>query len=124
MTAWYLSITYVKLLANLASMPSMAVNNAAEVFVYTGVGEGAVVPEDVVRVRIDPSVLSIPEYIFSQQYKLETIELHAAQIYSAILHTKQLATMVYRPCLIHHDGRHPEWAPRRAALPISSADSG
>ena len=27
-------------------------------------------------------------------------------------------------CLIHMDGRHPEWPPRRAALPISSADSG
>lgn len=33
-------------------------DNAAEVFVYTG--EGAVVPNDVVRVRIDPSVLVIP----------------------------------------------------------------
>jgi hypothetical protein len=31
----------------------------AEVFVYTGPG-GDVVPQDVVRVRVDPSVMSIP----------------------------------------------------------------
>jgi hypothetical protein len=35
---------------------AMADNDAADVFVYTGVGEGAVVPKDAVRVRIDPSV--------------------------------------------------------------------
>jgi hypothetical protein len=54
----------------------MADDYAAEVFVYTGVGEGAVVPDDVIRVRIDPSVLVILERAFSQRYKMETIELH------------------------------------------------
>jgi hypothetical protein len=49
-------------------------DNAAEVFVYTG--EGAVVPKDVVRVLIDPSVLAIPEGAFIQRYKLEEVELH------------------------------------------------
>ena len=39
-------------------------NAAADVFVYTGVGEGAVVPDDVVRVQIDPSVLAIPARTF------------------------------------------------------------
>jgi hypothetical protein len=52
----------------------MADDNATDVFVYTG--EGVVVPDDVVRVRIDPSVLVIPEHAFCQQCKLETIELH------------------------------------------------
>jgi hypothetical protein len=52
------------------------VDNTTDVFVYTGIGEGAVVPKDVVRVRIDPSVLVIPEHAFFQQCKLETIELH------------------------------------------------
>jgi hypothetical protein len=47
-----------------------------DVFVYTGIGEGAVVPRDVARVRIDPSVLVIPERAFFQRCKLETIELH------------------------------------------------
>jgi hypothetical protein len=56
----------------------MADNNAAEVFVYTdtGVGEGAVVPEDVVRVRIDPSVLAIREKAFFRRHELQEVELH------------------------------------------------
>jgi hypothetical protein len=54
----------------------MADDNAAVAFVYTGMGEGAVVPNDVVRVRIDPSVLVIPGGAFFQRCKLETIELH------------------------------------------------
>jgi hypothetical protein len=49
-------------------------NDATDVFVY--MGEGVVVPRDVVRVRIDPSVLVIPEHAFFQRCKLETIELH------------------------------------------------
>jgi hypothetical protein len=51
-------------------------DNATDVFVYTGIGEGADVPKDVVRVRIDPSVLAIPEYAFANRSKMETIELH------------------------------------------------
>jgi hypothetical protein len=51
----------------------MAEDNTIEVFVYT---EGSVAPGNVVRVRIDPSVLVIPDGAISQRYKLETIELH------------------------------------------------
>jgi hypothetical protein len=51
-------------------------DNTTDVFVYTGIGEGAVVPRDVARVRIDPSVLVIPAKAFFQRCKLETIELH------------------------------------------------
>jgi len=40
------------------------------------VGERAVVPKDVVCVRIDPSILVIPEHAFFLRCKLETIELH------------------------------------------------
>ena len=51
--------------------------NAGEVlFVYTGVGEGAVVPQDVVRVRIDPSVLAISAEAFELLQKLENVQLH------------------------------------------------
>jgi len=47
-------------------------SNNAEVFVYT---EGAVVPQDVVRVRVHPSVTIIPEMTFQEQNKLEEVEL-------------------------------------------------
>jgi hypothetical protein len=46
----------------------------AEVFVYTIVG-GAVVPRDVVRVRVDSSVTSIPAYKFNGRFKLTEVEL-------------------------------------------------
>jgi hypothetical protein len=46
----------------------------AEVFVYTGEG-GAVVPQDVVRVRVDPSVTSIPASAFYGRTKLTEVEL-------------------------------------------------
>ena len=49
---------------------------SAEVFVYTGVGGGAVVPNDVVRVKIDPSVRVIPSRAFLQKPKLQEVELH------------------------------------------------
>ena len=49
-------------------------DNAAEAFVY--MGEGAVVPRDVVHVRIDPSVLEIPEYAFKERTKLKKVQLH------------------------------------------------
>ena len=48
----------------------------------------------------------------------------AAQIYSAILHTKQRQRWCTDPASLIMNGRHPEWPPRRAALPISSLDSG
>ena len=50
--------------------------NAADndVFVYTGEG-GAIVPDDVVRVRVDPSVTSIPTSAFWGRKKLAEVEL-------------------------------------------------
>jgi len=39
------------------------------------VGEGAVVPKDVVRVRIDPTVLVIPERAFARLAQLEEVQL-------------------------------------------------
>jgi hypothetical protein len=47
----------------------------AEVFVYTGEGE-AEVPDDVVRVRVDPSVTSIPYKAFDRRKKLAEVELY------------------------------------------------
>jgi hypothetical protein len=51
-------------------------NDDADVFVYTGIREGAVVPRDVVRVRIDPSVLAIPHRAFAHHHNLGEVELH------------------------------------------------
>jgi hypothetical protein len=50
-------------------------DNAAEVFVYN-TGEGAVAPNDVVRVRVDPSVLVIPVGAFFERRQLQEVELH------------------------------------------------
>ena len=51
-------------------------NNSTEavVFVYTGPG-GEDVPRDVVRVRVDPSVTSIPDQAFYGRNKLTEVEL-------------------------------------------------
>jgi hypothetical protein len=46
----------------------------AEVFVYTGLG-GDNVPREVIRVRIDPSVTSIPANAFCGRKKLAEVEL-------------------------------------------------
>ena len=46
----------------------------AEVFVYRGAG-GASIPHDVVRVRVDPSVTSIPADAFNGRKKLADVEL-------------------------------------------------
>ena len=54
--------------------PAMAEYYSAEIFVYTG--GGAVVPNDVVRVKIDPSVLDIPIEAFMSKYKLQEVEFH------------------------------------------------
>lgn len=43
-----------------------------DVFVYT---EGALVPRDVVRVRVHPSVTVIPHKAFDYRRKLEEVEL-------------------------------------------------
>jgi len=50
----------------------MADDTNNEVFVYT---EGAVVPDDVVRVRVHPSVTAIPGEAFKRRYKLKEVEL-------------------------------------------------
>jgi len=57
----------------------MADDNATGVFVYTGVGEGAVVPQGVVRVRVDPTVLAIPADAFNNCFALKEIVLHSRQ---------------------------------------------
>ena len=44
-----------------------------EVFVYTGEG-GEIPPQNVVRVRVDPSVTSIPYKAFNQRTKLAEVE--------------------------------------------------
>jgi hypothetical protein len=54
----------------------MADNDAAVVFVYTGVGEGEIPPDDVVHVRVDPTVLAIPIQAFYLRSKLSNVELH------------------------------------------------
>ena len=43
-------------------------------FVYTGTG-GAEVPDDVLRVLVDPSVTSIPARAFYERNKLVEVEL-------------------------------------------------
>ena len=45
-------------------------------FVYTGLGEGAIVPRDVVRVLIDPSVLEIPANTFFKRHQLKEVVFH------------------------------------------------
>jgi len=49
-------------------------DSATEIFVYTGIGE--FFPYDVVRARIDPSVLAIPMYAFIERRQLQKVELH------------------------------------------------
>jgi hypothetical protein len=54
-------------------------DNATEIiFVYTGVGEGASCSKrNVVRIRIDPSVVIIPEIYFRfDKGHVEQVELH------------------------------------------------
>ena len=48
--------------------------NIAEVFVYTG-PDGESPPQNVVRVRVDPSVTSIPFNAFCERKKLAEVEL-------------------------------------------------
>jgi len=49
------------------------------VFVYMGEG-GEIVAHDVVRVRVDPSVTSIPAEAFSQRKNLTEVELGVVEI--------------------------------------------
>jgi hypothetical protein len=56
-------------------MMSTGINpDDAEVFIYTGEG-GDAVPRDVLRVRVDPSVTSIPAHAFFECKKLAEVEL-------------------------------------------------
>jgi hypothetical protein len=52
----------------------LAEDSNAEVFVYTGEG-GAVIPQDVIRIVVDPSVTSIPAVAFYERKKLAEVEL-------------------------------------------------
>ena len=63
---------YTNTSLRLQCRPSKSTN--AEVFVYTG-EVGAVVPQDVERVRVDPSVTSIPDNAFYQRQRLTEVEL-------------------------------------------------
>jgi hypothetical protein len=45
-----------------------------EIFVYTGVG-GALAPQNVAHVRVDPSVTSITSHAFAERKKLAEVEL-------------------------------------------------
>jgi hypothetical protein len=53
----------------LESLADTAADNV--VFVY-----GRLVPYDVVRARIDPSVIMIPQEAFAQRTRLEEVEFH------------------------------------------------
>jgi hypothetical protein len=55
-------------------MSSNAAAADSEVFIYTGPG-GDGVPQDVERLRVDPSVTSIPASAFNQRKKLTEVEL-------------------------------------------------
>jgi hypothetical protein len=50
-------------------------NDVADVFVYTGPGGESPPQNDIVRVRVDPSVTSIPALEFFQRKKLTEVEL-------------------------------------------------
>jgi hypothetical protein len=43
---------------------------------FAVIGEGAVVPGNVVRVRIDQTVLVLPIEAFMSKYKLQEVEFH------------------------------------------------
>lgn len=49
--------------------------NGNVVFIYTGEGDGAVVPDDVTHVRVDPSVTVIADGAFQGRLHLEKVEL-------------------------------------------------
>ena len=73
----------------------------AAVFVYTGVGEGSVVPNDTVRVRVDPSVFEMPAHTFQSNWELEEVEL---------LMVNDIGFMAFYYCkalkkIVLHDGR-------------------
>lgn len=54
----------------------ITMDNANGVFVYTGTG-GAAVPQDVVRVLVDPSVTCIPQKLFAERNNLAEVDLCA-----------------------------------------------
>jgi hypothetical protein len=62
--------------------------DAAKVFLYTGVGEGAVAPKGVVRVRVDPSVLAIPASAFADRFDLKLVELMMESIALENVHSR------------------------------------
>ena len=62
------------LLSRMSTNTNAPIATNVEVFVYTGAG-GAEVPKDVVRVRVDPSVTSIPAHAFWGRKKLTEVDL-------------------------------------------------
>jgi hypothetical protein len=67
--------------------------NDSEVFIYTGNG-GERVPDDVVRVRVDPSVTSIPVCAFYERKKLTEVEMCEGVVEIGLLKSASL----------HHSG--------------------
>ena len=74
--------------------------DTAVVFVYTGPrGEG--VPRDVVRVRVDPSVTSIPADAFYERKKLAEVELCEGHL--------QIGECTHRSLqLLDNEDQHPQ----------------
>lgn len=58
----------------------MAYGRSHQVFVYTGAG--ANVPDDVVLVRIDPTVLAIPDEIFFGRLSFTSVYMELVNGYS------------------------------------------
>ena len=100
----------------------LAEDSNAEVFVYTGEG-GAVIPQDVIRIVVDPSVTSIPAVAFYERKKLAEVELceGLVQIGSAsIAHYDRSITKINIPNTLR---RINNWAfTRSLRTPISLHD--
>ena len=56
------------------SSHGIIIETSADVFVYTGEG-GESPPQNIVRVKVDPSVTSIPARAFYERKKLTEVEL-------------------------------------------------
>ena len=55
-------------------MEAVSINLADVVVIY--MGEGGVLPRDVVRARVNPSITVVPEKAFMGSSKLEEVELY------------------------------------------------
>jgi hypothetical protein len=61
--------------------------DTVEMFVYTGVGEGAVAPKGIVRVRVDPSVLAIPHEAFYHRRQLQEVSFITVYVKLVVMHS-------------------------------------